>query len=430
MRHKSQNWLSARVDGFMIASSPVLYSPTQNKLMTLNTVSRKTAWLRVVTLAVAAFIFNTTEFVPVGLLSDIANSFGMETAQVGIMLTIYAWVVALMSLPFMLLTSLVERRKLLIAIFVLFIGSHVLSFLAWNFTVLVISRIGIAFAHAIFWSITASLAIRMAPAGKKAQALSLIATGTALAMVLGLPLGRIVGQYFGWRSTFFAIGVVAAITLVCLIKLLPKLPSEHSGSLGSVPQLFRRPALVSIYVLTAVVVTAHYTAYSYIEPFVQTVAGLSANFATLLLLVLGGAGIIGSVLFGKLGNRHASTLISGAIALLVLCLALLLPASPSPINLTVLSMFWGIAIMVIGLGMQVKVLALAPDATDVAMSLFSGIFNIGIGAGALLGNQVSLHFSMSSIGWIGAIPALAALIWSILIFRRWPVALEEQPHHS
>lgn len=395
--------------------------------MTLSTVSRRTAWLRVVTLAVAAFIFNTTEFVPVGLLSDIAESFGMATAQVGIMLTIYAWVVALLSLPFMLLTSQVERRKLLIGIFLLFIGSHVLSFLAWNFTVLVISRIGIAFAHAIFWSITASLAIRMAPAGKKAQALSLLATGTALAMVLGLPLGRIVGQYFGWRTTFFAIGVVAAITLFCLMKLLPKLPSEHSGSLHSVPELFRRPALVSIYVLTAVVVTAHYTAYSYIEPFVQNVAGLSANFATLLLLVLGGTGILGSILFGKLGNKYASPLISGAIALLVLCLALLLPASASNVNLTVLSMFWGIAMMVIGLGMQVKVLALAPDATDVAMSLFSGIFNIGIGAGALLGNQVSVHFSMSSIGLVGAIPALAALIWSLLIFRRWPVALEEQP---
>ncbi|EHL3267720.1 sugar transporter [Salmonella enterica] len=396
--------------------------------MTINPVSRKVAWLRVVTLAIAAFIFNTTEFVPVGLLSDIAESFHMQTAQVGIMLTIYAWVVAVMSLPFMLLTSQIERRKLLICLFVLFIASHVLSFLAWNFTVLVISRIGIAFTHAIFWSITASLAIRLAPAGKRAQALSLIATGTALAMVLGLPIGRVVGQYFGWRTTFFAIGMGALITLICLIKLLPKLPSEHSGSLKSLPLLFRRPALMSLYLLTAVVVTAHYTAYSYIEPFVQNVAGLSANFATVLLLILGGAGIIGSLVFGKLGNQHASLLVSIAISLLVVCLLLLLPAADSEAHLALLSIFWGIAIMVIGLGMQVKVLALAPDATDVAMALFSGIFNIGIGAGALAGNQVSLHWSMSTIGYIGAVPACAALVWAVLIFRKWPVTLEEQPH--
>ena len=398
--------------------------------MTTHTVSRRVAWLRVVTLAIAAFIFNTTEFVPVGLLSDIAASFHMETAQVGIMLTIYAWVVALMSLPFMLLTSQMERRKLLIGLFVVFIASHVLSFMAWNFTVLVISRVGIAFAHAVFWSITASLAIRLAPAGKRAQALSLIATGTALAMVLGLPIGRIVGQYFGWRTTFFAIGMGALITLVCLIKLLPKLPSEHSGSLKSLPLLMRRPALMSIYLLTVIVVTAHYTAYSYIEPFVQVVAGFSANFAPVLLLILGGAGIIGSILFGKLGNKHASALVSSAIGLLLACLLLLMPAAGSESHLAILSLFWGVAIMIIGLGMQVKVLALAPDATDVAMSLFSGIFNLGIGAGALVGNQISLYVSMSAIGYLGAIPALIALIWSVLIFRKWPVAMEEQTSHG
>jgi DHA1 family L-arabinose/isopropyl-beta-D-thiogalactopyranoside export protein-like MFS transporter len=416
-------------DGFKIALSS-FPSSIQKTAMTTNTVSRKVAWLRVVTLAIAAFIFNTTEFVPVGLLSDIAHSFSMETAQVGIMLTIYAWVVALMSLPFMLLTSQMERRKLLIGLFVLFIVSHVLSFLAWNFNVLVISRIGIAFAHAVFWSITASLAIRLAPAGKRAQALSLIATGTALAMVLGLPIGRVVGQYFGWRTTFFIIGLGALITLVALIKLLPKIPSEHSGSLKSLPILFRRPALMSLYLLTVVVVTAHYTAYSYIEPFVINVAGFDANFATFLLLALGGAGIIGSVVFGKLGNRHASTLVSGAIALLTICLGVLLLAAESEINLTILSVIWGVAIMVIGLGMQVKVLAIAPDATDVAMALFSGIFNLGIGAGALVGNQVSLHFSMADIGYVGAVPALAALVWSVIIFRRWPVALEEPVQQS
>lgn len=256
------------------------------------------------------------------------------------MLTIYAWVVALMSLPFMLLTSKVERRRLLIGLFILFIASHVLSFFAWNFDVLVISRIGIAFAHAVFWSITSALAIRMAPGQTGAGAQSDRHRYRAGDGVWDSdrphhrPVFWLANDLHGDRH-----GRVSHHGL--LVKLLPTLPSEHSGSLKSLPVLFRRPALVSVYILTVVVVTAHYTAYSYIEPFVQTVAGLSGNFATVLLLILGGAGIIGSILFGKLGNQHASGLISLAIGLLLACLLLLLPASHNPHHLMLLSIFWG-----------------------------------------------------------------------------------------
>ena len=384
------------------------------------TVSRKTAWLRVVLLAIAAFVFNTTEFVPVGLLSDIAADFSMQTADVGIMLTIYAWVVALLSLPLMLLTRNIERRLLLGVLFLIFIVSHVLSTVAWDFRSLMVSRVGIALSHAVFWSITASLAIRVAPAGKKTQALSMLATGTALAMVLGVPIGRIVGQYLGWRTTFGAIGLSALVLMIMLVRILPRLPSEHTGSLSSVPMLFRRPALVSMYLLVTLVVTAHYTAYSYIEPFMQTVAHSSGNFTTLLLLLFGSAGIVGSLLFSTLGNKFPSALLIAAIALITLCMGLLIFAAVRPAAISTLCVVWGVAMMMIGLGMQVRVLSLAPDATDVAMSLMSGIYNIGIGAGALLGNQVSLHLSMAEVGNVGGMIGLVALLWCVYIFRRYP----------
>lgn len=388
--------------------------------MQSDTVSRRTAWLRVVMMAIAAFIFNTTEFVPVGLLSDIAASFNMKTAQVGLMLTIYAWVVALMSLPLMLLTRNVERKRLLIVIFVIFIASHILSVVAWDFWSLVASRVGISLAHAIFWSITASLAIRVAPAGKKTQALSMLATGTALAMVLGLPLGRLIGQYLGWRTTFMSIGIVALLTLICLIKLLPPLPSEHTGSLKSVPMLFRRPALVGMYLLTALIVTAHYTAYSYIEPFIQTVANMGENFTTFLLLIFGGAGILGSIAFSVLGNRFPAAMLSGPILLVTLSMLLLFVAVMNPVAISVLCVIWGLAMMIIGLALQVRVLALATDATDVSMALLSGIYNIGIGAGALIGNQVSLHLEMSNVGYAGGLIGCIALVWCLTIFKRYP----------
>jgi Arabinose efflux permease len=284
---------------------PMIVEPsvTSAQHEALPPVPRKVAWLRVLLLAIAAFIFNTTEFVPVGLLSDIATSFQMKTADVGIMLTIYAWCVALLSLALMLLTRNIERRFLLVVLLVIFTISHIFSAFAWSFGALIASRVGIAITHAIFWSINASLVIRIAPSGKRTQALSMLATGTALAMVLGVPIGRLIGQYLGWRTTFGLIGVSSFVLMVMLARLLPKLPSEHTGSLKSVPELFRRPPLVCLYLLVAIVVTAHYTAYSYIEPFIQAVALQSANYTTLLLLLFGGAGIFGSTLFSALGKK-------------------------------------------------------------------------------------------------------------------------------
>ena len=389
-------------------------------------VSRKTAWIRVLALAVAAFDFNTTEFVPVALLSDIAASFDMTVAHTGLMITIYAWVVALMSLPLMLLTSKIERRKLLGFLFVIFIISHIVTGFAWNFDVLIIGRVGVALSHAVFWSITASLAIRVAPAGKKAQALGLLATGTALATVLGLPIGRVIGQFLGWRVTFLCIGVVALFTMIALIRFLPRLPSEHSGSLKSLPVLFKRPALVGMFALTVLVVTAHFAAYSYIEPFVRDVAHQSQNFATVLLLIFGAAGIIGSVIFSRYSTKLSLIFLPSAIALMTLCLLLLLPMGGNAWSLITLSVFWGIAMMCISLGMQVKVIDLAPDATDLAMAIFSGIFNIGIGGGALLGNQVIVHMGMTRIGYVGAVIGVIAFILCLYLFRRYSQTLSDK----
>ncbi|WP_409159842.1 sugar transporter [Pectobacterium sp. B2J-2] len=385
---------------------------------------RSTAWLRVVSLSLAAFIFNTAEFAPVALLSDIAASFSMSAAQVGLIITIYAWVVGLMSLPCMLLSSDMERRSLLIKIFILFAVSNVLSGLAWNYWVLVIARIGVALAHAVFWSITASLVVRLAPADKKAQALSLLATGTALALVLGLPLGRVIGQYLGWRVTFVLIGLIAAVIMLGLMRLLPVLPSSNSGSLKSLPLLLKRPALLCVYGLTVMIVTAHFTAYSYIEPFIQKVALLSENFTTILLLIFGGAGIIGSMLFSRYSSKYPAGFLIVSFAFLAVCLLLLLPLSFSSWSLSTLCIVWGIAIMALSLGMQVKVLTLASDATDVAMALYSGIYNIGIGGGALLGNQVIIHLGLPDIGFIGAAMAMLATACCIFTFVRYSRVLK------
>ncbi len=372
---------------------------------------RRLSLLRVLAFSLSAFIFNTTEFVPVALLSDIAASFEMETATTGLMITVYAWVVFLFSLPLMLLTAKMERKSLLIKLFILFIASHILSVFAWNFWVLLISRIGIALAHAVFWSITASLVIRVAPKDKKQQALGLLALGSSLAMILGLPLGRMIGQMLDWRSTFAVIGVIAFIVMLVMWKLLPHLPSQNAGSLSSLPILFKRPMLVGIYVLVAVIISGHFTGYSYIEPFVMNISRISAETATAILLVFGLAGVCASFLFGRLYAKSPFRFIATAILLISLTQILLLPLGSNELMLFLIVFVWGIGIMAVSIALQMKVLQLASDATDVATAIYSGIYNIGIGAGALFGSLVMNHLGLAYIGISGGVLAFIALLW-------------------
>ena len=376
--------------------------------------AERTQYWRVVIMACAAFIFNTTEFVPVALLTDIGQSFDMQSSDVGLMMTVYAWTVMIMSLPAMLATGDMERKGLLLKLFVIFIIGHIISVIAWNYWILLIARMCIAVAHSLFWAITASLVMRVAPKNKKTQAIGMLAIGTSLATILGLPLGRLVGQLVGWRITFAIIAALALVVMVFIMRLLPNLPSKNAGSLSSLPILAKRPLLIGLYATTVIIVSAHFTAYTYIEPFMVQIGELDPNLATIILLVFGVSGITASVIFNRLYRFGPTQFISGAMILLAISLTFMLASASYTATMFTLAFIWGIGISCIGLALQMRVLQLAPDATDVASAIYSGIFNAGIGAGALFGNQIAHHIGLEYIGFSGA--ALAMIALGIFVF--------------
>lgn len=376
-------------------------------------------WLPVFGLAFSVFIFNTSEFIPIGLLSDISADLGVSEAKTGFLISAYAWVVAIVSLPLMLLCSKIEQKKLLLSLLAVFIISNVLSFVAYSYTTLLLSRLGIACAHAVFWSIIPPLAVKLAPEGQRSKALGIVAIGSSIAMVLGLPLGRIIGLAFGWRAAFLSIAIVATLIFIILFKIIPKVPSKNSVSVRSLPGIFKRPALVGLYILTALTVIGHFTAYSYIEPFIINGAGFSADFATLILLVFGGAVFIGSMLFSKFSERYPYQLMLFALLGISLSMLVLHAASVNITSIILVCIIWSICSIIFNLLFQIELMKIAPEATAIAMSVYSGTYNLGIGSGAFAGGLVVSHLGVNYIGYMGGAIVFASFLFCIYMVKKY-----------
>ena len=378
-----------------------------------------TRWLPLIGLTFAVFVFNTSEFMPIGLLTDIATDLNISEARAGLLISVYAWVVAIMSLPLMIMVSKMELKRLLLSIIALFVVSHVASAFAEGYYTLMLSRIGVACSHAIFWSIAPPLAVRTVPDGKRALGLSTIATGSSVAMVVGLPLGRVVGLYVGWRMTFLSIAIISALIFIFIAVVFPKLQSRGKFAFKQLPALLHNRVLVGVFIMSVLFATAHYTGYSYIEPFLGKVASMSPDVVTLVLIVFGASGMLGSISFSKyyMVNRRRFMFVMTIGP--ALCLLLLQVAAASLLSVVVVCIMWGAMATAFNIAFQDNTIRFAPEnATSIGMSIFSGIFNLGIGSGAYVGGLVVSHLSIDYIGYAGGIIGLIATLY--LVVRYFP----------
>lgn len=378
-----------------------------------------TRWLPLIGLTFAVFVFNTSEFMPIGLLTDIATDLNISEARAGLLISVYAWVVAIMSLPLMIMVSKMELKRLLLSIIALFVVSHVASAFAEGYYTLMLSRIGVACSHAIFWSIAPPLAVRTVPDGKRALGLSTIATGSSVAMVVGLPLGRVVGLYVGWRMTFLSIAIISALIFIFIAVVFPKLQSRGKFAFKQLPALLHNRVLVGVFIMSVLFATAHYTGYSYIEPFLGKVASMSPDVVTLVLIVFGASGMLGSISFSKyyMANRRRFMLVMTLGP--ALCLLLLQVAAASLLSVVVVCIMWGAMATAFNIAFQDNTIRFAPEnATSIGMSIFSGIFNLGIGSGAYVGGLVVSHLAIDYIGYAGGIIGLIATLY--LVVRYFP----------
>ena len=368
-------------------------------------------WLPVLCLALAGFIFVTTELMPIGILPDLARDMNQSQATTGLLVTVYAWVVAITSLPLTLALGRVDRRTLLLAMLGVFIAGQWLAAAATSFAMLMGARVMTSLSHALFWSITPPLAVRVAPAGQPTRALSVVAAISSLASILGMPLGAVVSNVFGWRVVFVVIGLLALIIMIILAKYLPPSPGSSGSKTRQFKSVIHNRELRRIYALTALTVTGHFTAFTYMRPLLAQNGGFSPEVVAGLLLLLGLAGIVGNLTVSRQLGMHPKASLILPLASLSLCLLAAQWASASMAGAVGLCLAWGMSMGAATLVYQSTVIKAAPEAPDVANSIYSAIFNVGIGGGALAGNNIYNSFGVSAVTFGSAgLFIIAALI--------------------
>ena len=372
-------------------------------------------------MAVAAFVFNSSEFMPVGLLTDIGASFGTDEATTGMLVSVYAWAVMILSVPLMIVATRLDFRRLLIVVLAVFLLGQVLTALSNSYWMLMASRLVVACAHSVFWAIAASIAVRLVTSEKRSLALSLVETGTAIAGIIGLPLGRAIGLAVGWRMTFAIVAVLSALLLVYLIITMPWVPGAEPFNVAQLPGLFQNKGLVALFILTALYAWGYYTGYSYIEPFLLQVGGIESGMVTIVLSVFGVASIVGSLACSKLYPRFRFPFfriitIGVPVALLFMHTAVGLGVGAVFADVVL----WGICAAAVSVVYQAEIINVSSDEEEtVAMAFFSGIFNFGIGFGAFLGGQVVNTAGIVNVFYAGGILGVVSIVFCLLVAVRW-----------
>lgn len=370
-------------------------------------------WLPLIGITISVFIFNMSEFMPIGLLTDISMDLGITESKAGMIISIYAWAVAILSLPIMLLLRKMEYRRMLLMCIALFAGFQILSGISDSYEMLIMARLGVAVSHSIFWSIATPLAVRVVTMEYRKLAISMVATGTSVAMIAGLPIGRMIGLAMGWRASFISIAIVAIFALILLVMVFPRVENSGTFTLRRLPELFKNKALVGIYVVIAIFVTGYYAGYSYIEPFMIQIANLSESMTTVGLTIFGFAGIVGSFVFTKYYDKIRYKFLIGSILGVSICLMLLNVSAYSAITMMMVCMFWGFFATAFNVSFQSEAIRTSPmDASAISMSMYSGTFNVGIAMGSIIGGITTDTISIGSIGYVGGAFTMIALTFT------------------
>lgn len=369
------------------------------------------AWFAVTALGVGSFSIVTAELAPIGLLSPIASDLGVTTATAGLAVTLYAWIAVFAALASAVWLGAAPRRPMLVGLMLILGGSGICAGIADSFSWLMASRVLGALAHGAFWAMIGTLGAQLVPARQVGVATSIIFGGVSVASVLGVPLANFIGLESGWRAAFLAIGVLSIMVALALRLTIPNVAGSGRVGFSALGEILAIPSFQRIFVATLFAITAHFMAFTYIEPFLSDEIGMASGWIAPLLLLFGLAGVAANVVTGAFIDTRLKTVV--IMALLSACISLaalaLLGDSAGLVGVLVALALWGGAVAAVLVGFQTWVLKQAGADALQASAIYVALFNGAIGLGAAIGSILLPYTGLTGLFLIAALLVALAL---------------------
>jgi predicted MFS family arabinose efflux permease len=379
-----------------------------------------TEWPAVVSLSLGVFSLVTAEFLPASLLTPMARDLMISDGLAGQAVTATAVVGAIAGPAIVVGTSRFDRRWILWGLTALLVVSDVLAAAAANLPTLLVSRVLLGVALGGFWAMSAALAMRLVPQELMPRAMAVVLTGVSLATVCAAPVGAWIGDHWGWRMAFIVAAVAGAAALIVQVVTVPSLPPTTKATLGAFLTLLGRPRMRNGLAIVAVVVSAHFAAFTYIRPFLEQVPHMNVGAISLVLLAYGVGGFFGNLAGGFMAERSEQTAVASAAGLIAAAALILVVLGVSTGLSGAATARWGFAFGALPVGAQTWINRAAPDLAESAGGLLLMAFQVAIATGAVFGGFLVDGFGpRGPIGYCAVAAALAAL--AALVETRRPV---------
>lgn len=373
---------------------------------------RLKTWAPVAAITLGTFTFVTAEFLPVGVLPEVASSFEITPGHAGLMVSLPGLLAAIGAPAVLLLAGSINRRLVLVFLCALLVLSCGIAAAATQFEWMLLGRALFGIGLGGFWSLALVISPQLVPERLVPKATASIFAGVTTAMILGVPIGTYVSGLWGWRASFILIGFLGVVTLIAQIFVLPTLPAKSKMRVSDLAGFLRVPKAKISLTAVAVVFIGHFSTYTYVAPLLVN-AGLASEDITLILLGFGLVGFITNIVASKFPPHKIYAAIFVNLTLMAAALAVLPMLGNLPVSLFIALLVWGAAWGALPLCMSTFHRTVPTDNEEASSTVFITIVQTSIAVGSGFGGGIVDRFGLSTVFVAGGLLYVAVALFLI-----------------